>query len=327
MANGLNPSGDILFQGLTINEFSAGYDFESAGNAGIGAAYLRATAGADYTDTALDTAAAAVVEAGLRLGFYHYLIAEDAQQARAQAQFFAGAIAGYSYTLRPAMLFDALEGLTFDTANTVAEAFLSTLETAAGVTPVIYTDAESANLLWNQSLANRFPLWVIDETNVDAPAAGGSPWSSWVGWQYRRSVDPACSAGGTPISKFTAGILTQQIVLPADPQTKLICVTVSYGDTLTAIARLFNTTVNEIVRLNAISNPNLIYPGQRLYLNVASTVPYECCDTYTVRRGDTLSGIAQRFGTTWQRLASINEISNPNRIFPDQVIKLGLCNP
>ena len=44
-----------------------------------------------------------------------------------------------------------------------------------------------------------------------------------------------------------------------------------------------------------------------------------------VKRGDTLSGIGARFGVDWKRLASINQIPNPNRIFPGQEIKLGLC--
>ena len=38
------------------------------------------------------------------------------------------------------------------------------------------------------------------------------------------------------------------------------------GDTLTAIAKRFNTTVDELVRLNNISNPNLIYAGNTLVL-------------------------------------------------------------
>jgi LysM repeat protein len=121
-------------------------------------------------------------------------------------------------------------------------------------------------------------------------------------------------------------MLADEAVSPPSGGTKLICVTVAPGDTLTGIARLFNTTVNDIVKLNDISNPNRIFPGQRLFLRVADSVPYPCCDVYTVKRGDTLSGIGNRFGVDWRRLASINEISNPNRIFPGQVIKLGLCD-
>lgn len=44
--------------------------------------------------------------------------------------------------------------------------------------------------------------------------------------------------------------------------------------------------------------------------------------TYIVQKGDTLSKIAARYGTTYQELAKINNIKNPNLIFPGQVLKL-----
>lgn len=44
--------------------------------------------------------------------------------------------------------------------------------------------------------------------------------------------------------------------------------------------------------------------------------------TYTVKKGDTLSGIASRYGTTYQKIAKDNGISNPNLIYPNQVLKI-----
>jgi len=44
--------------------------------------------------------------------------------------------------------------------------------------------------------------------------------------------------------------------------------------------------------------------------------------SYTVVKGDTLSGIASKFGTTWQNLAQINGLANPNLIHPGQVLKV-----
>lgn len=43
---------------------------------------------------------------------------------------------------------------------------------------------------------------------------------------------------------------------------------------------------------------------------------------YTVVSGDTLSGIASKYGTTYQRLAEYNNIANPNKIYPGQQIKI-----
>lgn len=45
-------------------------------------------------------------------------------------------------------------------------------------------------------------------------------------------------------------------------------------------------------------------------------------DTYVVKSGDTLSGIAAKYGTTYQKLAQYNNISNPNAIAVGQVIKI-----
>ena len=126
-----------------------------------------------------------------------------------------------------------------------------------------------------------------------------------------------------PLSLFTENVYR---AAQGGSAEKLVCVTVAYGDTLSGIARLFNTTVSSIVRLNRIANPNRIYPGQKLYLRVPTNTPLECCDSYTVRRGDTLSGIAQRFGTTVDRLVEVNGISNPNIIRVGQTLSLGLCD-
>lgn len=44
--------------------------------------------------------------------------------------------------------------------------------------------------------------------------------------------------------------------------------------------------------------------------------------TYVVKKGDTLSEIANKYGTTYQELAKINNISNPNLIYAGQVLKI-----
>ena len=43
---------------------------------------------------------------------------------------------------------------------------------------------------------------------------------------------------------------------------------------------------------------------------------------YTIRRGDTLSAIAARYGTTYQKLAAMNGIADPNRIYAGQRIRV-----
>lgn len=95
--------------------------------------------------------------------------------------------------------------------------------------------------------------------------------------------------------------------------------TVQAGDTLTAIANKYGTTVDSLVALNSIADKNKIYVGQ--ILKISGTTSNNST-SYTVQAGDTLSGIASKFGTTYQELARINNISNPNLIYVGQVIKV-----
>jgi murein DD-endopeptidase MepM/ murein hydrolase activator NlpD len=45
--------------------------------------------------------------------------------------------------------------------------------------------------------------------------------------------------------------------------------------------------------------------------------------TYKIKRGDTLGGIAKKYGTTVSALASANKIKNPNRIFAGNTLTIG----
>ena len=44
--------------------------------------------------------------------------------------------------------------------------------------------------------------------------------------------------------------------------------------------------------------------------------------TYKIKSGDTLSGIAQKFGTTVSKLAQLNNIKNVNLIYAGQTLKI-----
>ena len=99
--------------------------------------------------------------------------------------------------------------------------------------------------------------------------------------------------------------------------------TVKSGDTLSKIADEYNVTVESIARENSISNPNIIYVGQVLKIE---TVRYNVHATgkviYLVKPGDTLSQIAQIYGTTVSELVRINDIQNPNLIYVGEKIRI-----
>lgn len=101
--------------------------------------------------------------------------------------------------------------------------------------------------------------------------------------------------------------------------------TVKSGDTLSGIAAQFGTSWQNLQAINGLADANKIYPGQVLKVTGGAPAPAPAlsAQTYTVQRGDTLSGIASRYNTSYQHLAQINGIADPNKIYPGQVIKIG----
>ena len=134
-------------------------------------------------------------------------------------------------------------------------------------------------------------------------------------------------------------LLVQQAATPSQPQpttpststTTAATYTVKAGDTLGQIAANHQTSVNQLVQLNKLANPNLIYVGQVLTIKQATSASQSTTATpakpaptatYTVKAGDTLSQIAASHGTSYQNLASLNHLSNPNEIYVGQTLKL-----
>lgn len=122
-------------------------------------------------------------------------------------------------------------------------------------------------------------------------------------------------------------------LVPADfkfpVQTPDIAYVVERGDSLSVIARRFNTSVARLASLNQLPSRHRIQIGQRLLLpqdNVpatqvaAATVSDD--GSYTVRRGDTVSLIAARYGVTEQELLGVNGIQDPHRIYPGQQLTM-----
>lgn len=92
------------------------------------------------------------------------------------------------------------------------------------------------------------------------------------------------------------------------------------GDTLSGIANRFRVTVKELCEWNNIANPNRIYAGDVIFVS-APVLPDFI--EYIIKRGDTLSAIAKKYGTTIKQLLADNPyIKDPNRIYTGNVLRI-----
>jgi LysM repeat protein len=109
---------------------------------------------------------------------------------------------------------------------------------------------------------------------------------------------------------------------------------VARGDTLKGLASRFGTSMTVVGNLNAISNFDLIYEGQRLTVPSGSAVPSPypsptpqpgpvAAGTYIVQWGDTMQKIADRLNVSLADLLAVNpKIGNANLIFFGQAVNI-----
>ncbi|MGN7798490.1 LysM peptidoglycan-binding domain-containing protein [Leifsonia sp. 22587] len=114
---------------------------------------------------------------------------------------------------------------------------------------------------------------------------------------------------------------------------------VQSGDTVSGIAARFGLSTAAVLAMNGLSWKSLIFPGQVLALAgpahaapapapAAPAAPApapaapQAATTYTVARGDTVSGIAGRFGVTTRAVLAANGLSASSLIFPGQKIRI-----
>lgn len=103
--------------------------------------------------------------------------------------------------------------------------------------------------------------------------------------------------------------------------------TVKSGDTLSGIAAKYGTTYQALASYNGISNPNKISVGQKLKIpkkGATASQPAAASSTYTVKRGDTLYGIALNqlgSGSRYPEIVKLNGLTSTT-IYPGQKLKL-----
>ncbi|MGW4602747.1 LysM peptidoglycan-binding domain-containing protein [Streptomyces sp. NPDC004532] len=166
-------------------------------------------------------------------------------------------------------------------------------------------------------------FWVADWDGVAEVPAGAvaKQYKNTAGYDVSAVADhwPGVDKGGKPSAPHAPAAPHT----PAAPSSSTTY-TVKSGDTLSEIAEDHGVTLAALLAANPSfkSHPNDIHPGQKLTIPKGGKAPAKPSSTYTVKSGDTLSGIAAKHDTTWQKLASANGIKNASLIFPGQVLRI-----
>lgn len=154
----------------------------------------------------------------------------------------------------------------------------------------------------NWATGQAIPSWVKGRTYGVAQVNGNRVLLSGINSWINKSDVEVVSVSSSPIQA---------------PATSTY--TVKSGDTLSSIAAKFGTSFQSLASLNGLTNPNLISVGQVLQVTGSASTDSVY---YTVKSGDTLSSIASRYSTSYQSIASLNGLTNPNLIYVGQKLKL-----
>ena len=154
----------------------------------------------------------------------------------------------------------------------------------------------------NWATGEAIPAWVKGRTYSVAQVSGNRVLLSGINSWINKSDVEIISVSSAPIQSSAVNTYT-----------------VRSGDTLSSIASKFGTSYQALASLNGISNPNLIYVGQVLRVNGSASASSVY---YTVREVDNLSAIASRYVTSYQSIASLNGLANPNLIYAGQTLKI-----
>jgi len=322
------PSSSNIYDGIDVSGWQGNIDYSEVASSGIEIVYMKASEGTSFVDPYFNQNYTNAKANGLKVGFYHYLTARSNSEAVAQANFFVSTISGMIPDCRLAMDFESFGSLSVEEINEIGLTFMQTVESLSGKEMVIYSDTSNASNIFGGGLTN-YPLWVA-QYEVEEPTPNGN-WDSWVGWQYTDAGEISGINGYVDRDRFTDGILlneNSEVPLPDNTNKPsaggTTTITIQRGQTLSGIALEYNTTVQILVELNNIANPNLIYAGSTLIVpSEESSIDTDGNSTsgqtiYVVQRGDTLNKIAAEFGTTARAIAVENNIRNINLIYVGQ---------
>lgn len=96
------------------------------------------------------------------------------------------------------------------------------------------------------------------------------------------------------------------------------------GETLFGIAARYGVSAQSIIEANGIANPDIIRVGSRLIIPLEAQ---QVVRVHIVRRGETLLGIANRYGVTLEDINRANDLINPNYVYAGQRLYIPVVEP
>lgn len=291
-----------------VSEHQGKIDWEKL-KPNIGGAIIRIAYGTKKNDNYVTRNISECIRLGIPFGVYIYSLAYSDSMARAEAAKVLEYIKGKNLAL-PAFI-DLEENRYGYIAKSIAKIFCEEIKKAGFVSGIYTFENYYRNFMSGMSIPDAalwIARWGTNNGQKQTKASIGVPID---GWQYTSNGSLPGITGRVDLSEFYKTYGEGAPVAP-EPAKKTI-------DELAkeVIAAKWGNGEERIKRLTEAG-----YDASAVQKRVNELLEYIKEKTYTVKAGDTLSAIAKRYGTTYQKIAADNGIKNPNKIYVGQVLKI-----
>ncbi len=185
------------FEGIDVSHFQGTIDWTKVRASGKAFAFAKATEGVDLVDPTFSTNWAAMREAGIVRGAYHFFEPDD--DAEAQANLFIATVELAPGDLPPALDVEVSDGESAAAIEAEVLTWLKAIHAHYGVKPILYSDVT----FLQRDLADGFdtyPLWIADYSET-APTSIDS-WTKWSFWQYSQDGSVAGIEGKVDLDRY-----------------------------------------------------------------------------------------------------------------------------
>ncbi len=201
-----------------------------------------------------------------------------------------------------------------DTLLSIAQRFCTDVKTIAGFNGITDPDRISEGQIL------RIPLGCESEEVFRTYTVEKGDTLYSISKMFDTDVNVLARLNGIPDPDYIEAGRVLRVPVTSAPESIRIYI-VKDGDTLYEIGKRFGYGIDELAAYNDISNPDLIKIGQVIRFPNTSGGDYED-GVYTVKSGDTLWQIAEKFNIPFAELININMITNPDMIYPGQKLRV-----